>query len=95
MLGVPRELVEHALNVDPKARLVKQPLQRFDKPKRKAIAADLHRLENAGFIKEIKTSSWVSNQSLFQTKSQMFVASVLTTQPSISTVLRIPSHYPG
>jgi hypothetical protein len=57
MPGVPRKLVEHALNVDPKARSVKQPLRRFDKPKRKAIAAELHRLENAGFIREIKTST--------------------------------------
>jgi hypothetical protein len=54
MLGVPRELVGHALNVDPKARPVKQPLRQFDEPKRKAIAAELHRLENAGFIREIK-----------------------------------------
>jgi hypothetical protein len=50
MPGVPRELVEHALNVDPQAKPVKQPLRRFDKPKRKAIASKLHRLENAGFI---------------------------------------------
>jgi hypothetical protein len=57
MPGVPKELVEHTLNVDPKACHVKQPLRRFDEPKRKAIAAELHRLENAGFIKEIKTSS--------------------------------------
>jgi hypothetical protein len=61
MPGVPRELVEHALNVDPKARPVKQPLRRFDEPKRKAIVAELHRLENAGFIREIKASTWVSN----------------------------------
>jgi hypothetical protein len=61
MLGVPRELVEHALNVDPKARPVKQPLRRFDEPKRKAITPKLHRLENAGFIREIKASTWVSN----------------------------------
>jgi hypothetical protein len=54
MPGVPRELVEHALNVDPKAKPVKQPLRRFDEPKRKAIALELHRLENAGFIREIK-----------------------------------------
>jgi hypothetical protein len=47
--------------VDSKARPVKQPLRRFDEPKRKAIGAELHRLENAGFIKEIKTSSLVSN----------------------------------
>jgi hypothetical protein len=61
MPGVPRELVEHALNVDPKARMVKQPLRQFDEPKRKAIATELHRLENAGFIREIKTLTWVSN----------------------------------
>jgi hypothetical protein len=48
--GVPMELVKHALNVDPKARPVKQPLRRFDEMKRMAIAAKLHRLENAGFI---------------------------------------------
>jgi hypothetical protein len=53
MPGVPRELVEHALNVDPKAKLVKQPLRRFDERKRKAIASKLHRLENTGFIREI------------------------------------------
>jgi hypothetical protein len=61
MPGVSRELVEHTVNVDPKASPVKQPLRRFDEPKRKAIAAVLHRLENAGFIREIKTSTWVSN----------------------------------
>jgi hypothetical protein len=45
MPGVPRELVEHTLNVVPKARPVKQPLRQFDEPKRKAIAAELHRLK--------------------------------------------------
>jgi hypothetical protein len=50
MPGVPRELVKHALNMDPKAKPVKQPLRRFDEPKRKAIPSELHRLENAGFI---------------------------------------------
>jgi hypothetical protein len=61
MPGVPRELGKHALNVDPKARPVKQPLRRFDEPKHKAIAAELHRLENAGFIREIKSLTLVSN----------------------------------
>jgi hypothetical protein len=69
MPGVPRELVEHALNVDPKARPVKQALRRFDEPKRKAIAAELHRLENAGFIREIKTSTWVSNPVIVPKKN--------------------------
>jgi hypothetical protein len=69
MPGVPRELVEHALNVDPKAKPVKQPLRRFDEPKRKAIASELHRLENAGFIREIKTSTWVSNPVIIPKKN--------------------------
>jgi hypothetical protein len=69
MPGVPRELIEHTLNVDPKAQLVKQPLQWLDEPKRKAIVAELHRLENANFIKEIKTSSWVSNPVIVPKKN--------------------------
>jgi hypothetical protein len=69
MPGVPRELVEHARNVDPKAKPVKQPLQRFDEPKRKAIASELHRLENAGFIREIKASTWVSNPVIVPKKN--------------------------
>jgi hypothetical protein len=70
MPGVPRELVEHALNVNPKAKLVKQLLRRFDEPKRKAIASELHRLENAGFIQEIKTSTWVSNPVIVPKKNK-------------------------
>jgi hypothetical protein len=69
MPGVPRELVEHALNMDPKAKPVKQPLRRFDEPKRKAIASELHKLENAGFIREIKTSTWVSNPVIVPKKN--------------------------
>jgi hypothetical protein len=69
MPGVPRELIEPALNVDPKAKLVKQPLRRFDEPKRKAIASELHRLENTGFIREIKASTWVSNPVIVPKKN--------------------------
>jgi hypothetical protein len=69
MLGVPRDLVEHTLNMDPKARLVKQPLRWFDEPKRKAIAAKLHRMKNVGFKKEIKASTRVSNPVLVPKKN--------------------------
>jgi hypothetical protein len=69
MPGVPRELIKHALNVDPKSRPVKQPLWWFDEPKRKAIAAKLHRLENVGFIREIKASTWVSNSVIVPKKN--------------------------
>jgi putative transposase len=69
MPGVPRELVEHALNVDLKAKPVKQPLRWFDEPRRKTIASKLHRLENAGFIREIKSSTWVSKPVIVPKKN--------------------------
>jgi hypothetical protein len=55
--------------MDPKAKPVKQPLRQFDEPKRKAIAAELHRLENASFIREIKASTWVSNPVIVPKKN--------------------------
>jgi hypothetical protein len=95
MPGVPRELVEHALNVDPKAKPVKQPLRRFDEPKRKAIALELHRLENTGFIREIKTSSWVSNPVIVP-KKNIDVQRVCVDYTSLNKhCQRIPSLYPA
>ena len=47
MTGVPRELVEHSLNVNPNAKPVKQSFRRFGDEKRKAIAKELARLELA------------------------------------------------
>jgi hypothetical protein len=44
-------------------------LRRFDEPKRNAIASELHRLENTGFIRERKTSSWVSNPVIVPKKN--------------------------
>jgi hypothetical protein len=93
MPGVPRELVEHALNVDPKVKPVKQSLRQFDEPKRKAIAAELHRLENVGFIKEIKTSTWVSNLVIVPKKNRNVQKYVSITRLSTSTALRIPFRY--
>jgi hypothetical protein len=69
MLGVPKELIEHVLNVDPKAKPVKQPLRIFDERKRKAIASKLHRLENTGFIQKIKALNWVSNPVIVPKKN--------------------------
>ncbi|KAK1682826.1 hypothetical protein QYE76_043674 [Lolium multiflorum] len=61
MPGIPRELAEHALNVDPKAKLVQQTLRRFSEPKIKAIGEEVNRLRKAGFIRELKEAKWVAN----------------------------------
>ncbi|KAK1680856.1 hypothetical protein QYE76_041704 [Lolium multiflorum] len=61
MPGIPRELAEHALNVDPTAKPVQQPMRRFSEPKRRAIGEEVNRLRKAGFIRELKEAEWVAN----------------------------------
>ena len=53
MPGVPRELVEHTLNIVPKFKLVRQFLRRFNKERRKAIGEEVARLLAVGFIVEV------------------------------------------
>jgi hypothetical protein len=54
MPGIPRDVVEHSLDIQAGARPVKQPLRRFDEEKRRAIGEEIHKLMAAGFIKEAK-----------------------------------------
>ena len=68
MPGVPRELAEHALNVLPNARPVKQSIRRFSEPNRKAVGHEVNRLLAADFIKEIKESTWLANPVLVPKK---------------------------
>jgi hypothetical protein len=53
MLGVPRELIEHELHLDQKAKPIKQRLHRFAQDKKDVIKKEIGRLLDAGFIKEV------------------------------------------
>ena len=50
MPGVPRELVEHTLNIDPKFKPVRQFLRRFNEERRKAIREEVARLLAQGLL---------------------------------------------
>jgi hypothetical protein len=69
MPGVPRELIEHALNVHPKATPKKQRLRRFAHDKREAIKREIAKLLVAGFIKEVIHLEWVVNPVLVKKKN--------------------------
>ena len=69
MPGVPKELIEHALKVDPKATPKKQRLRRFSPDKREAIKKELVKLLAAGFIKEVYHPEWLANPVLVQKKN--------------------------
>ena len=52
MPGVPREKIEHSLNVSPTAKPIKQKLRRFAPDKKEAIRVEIKRLLATGFIKK-------------------------------------------
>jgi hypothetical protein len=64
MPGVPRELIEHCLNVDPKATPKRQHLRRFADDRRDAIKKELAKLLAAGFIREVFHPEWLANPVL-------------------------------
>ena len=47
MSGVPRELAEHSLNINPGAKPVKQAMRHFGDKKRRAIGKELAKLLEA------------------------------------------------
>jgi hypothetical protein len=69
MPGVPRELIEHSLNVNPHAVPKKQRLRRFAHEKREAIKQEIAKLLAAGFIKEVIHPEWVANPVLLRKKN--------------------------
>jgi hypothetical protein len=61
MLGIPREVAEHSLDILPHSRAVQQRLRRFDEEHRRAIGVELRKLLEAGFIKEVFHPTWLAN----------------------------------
>jgi hypothetical protein len=59
MTGVPRELAEHALQIIPSSKLVRQAMRHFGDEKHRAIANKISKLLKAGFIKEVIHTKWV------------------------------------
>ena len=68
MPGVPREFAEHALNVFPDTKPVKQSILRLSEPRAEAIGKEINRLLAADFIREIKESEWLANTVLVPKK---------------------------
>jgi hypothetical protein len=69
MPGVPRNLIEHSLNVDPKATPKRQHLRRFADDRRDAIKKELAKLLTADFIIEVFYPEWLSNPVLVRKKN--------------------------
>ena len=66
MLGIPREVAEHALKIRSGSTPVKQRLCRFDEEKRRAISEEIAKVLAAMFIKEVYHPEWLANPVLVQ-----------------------------
>jgi hypothetical protein len=69
MPRVPRRLIEHSLNVDPKATPKRQHLRRFADERRDAIKKELAKLLAADFIREVFHPEWLANPILVRKKN--------------------------
>jgi hypothetical protein len=69
MPGIPREVAEHSLDIQPHSRVVQQQLRRFDEERRRAIGVELRKLLKAGFIKEVFHPTWLANPILVSKKN--------------------------
>jgi hypothetical protein len=62
-------LIEHSLNVDPKATPKRQHLRRFADDRRDAIKKELAKLLATGFIREVFHPEWLANPVLVRKKN--------------------------
>jgi hypothetical protein len=69
MPGVPRRLIEHSLNGDPKATPKRQHLRHFADDRRDAIKKELAKLLTAGFIREVFHPKGLANPVLVRKKN--------------------------
>ena len=92
MPGVPRNLIEHSLNVDGKAKPIKQKLRQFTRDKKEAIRVEVTWLLVAGFIKEVYHPEWLANPVLVRKKNKEWRMCVDYTV-STNTALKTPSAY--
>ena len=69
MPSIPKELIEHSLNVNPTATPKKQRLWKFLAEKREAIKKELGKLLAAGFVKEVYHPEWLVNIVLILKKN--------------------------
>jgi hypothetical protein len=70
LVGVPRELAEHSLNVWKDAKPVKQPLRRFVEDMSKIIGEEVTKLLVSDFIVEVLHTEWLANPVVVEKKKE-------------------------
>jgi hypothetical protein len=66
MLGIPREVIEHRLGIDPAFKPIKQKERRYTPERREAIRLEVNKLLEVGFIRPVDYPIWLANHVLVE-----------------------------
>jgi hypothetical protein len=66
MSGIPREVIEHKLGIDPAFKSIKQKERRYTPERRDTIRLEVNMLLEARFIRPIDYPSWLANLVLVE-----------------------------
>jgi hypothetical protein len=66
MSGIPREVIEHKLGIDPTFKTIKQKERKYTPEWCETIHLEVKRLLKAGFIRPVDYSSWLANPILIE-----------------------------
>jgi hypothetical protein len=66
MTGIPREVIEHKLGIDPVFKPIKQKERRYTPERRETIQIVVNKLLEVGFIRLLDYPSWLSNPVLVE-----------------------------
>jgi hypothetical protein len=66
MPGIPREVIQHKLGIDPSYKPIKQKERRYTPERRKTIQQEVNKLLEVGFIRPVDYPSYLANQVLVE-----------------------------
>jgi hypothetical protein len=66
MPGIPREVIEHKLGIDPAFKPIKQKERRYTPDRREDIRLEVNKLLEAGFIRPVDYPIWLANLILVE-----------------------------
>jgi hypothetical protein len=66
MFGIPREVVENKLGIDPSYKPIKQKERRYTPERRETIRQEVNKLLEVGFIRPVDYPSWLVNPVLVE-----------------------------
>jgi hypothetical protein len=66
MPGIPREVIEHKLGIDPSFKPIRQKERTYTPEWRETIRVEVNKLLEVGFIRPVDYPSWLANPNLVE-----------------------------